>query len=630
MKLRRLLLLNSVREIQKRGYKGLLGKYLVISEEDKVKSFENDENLSSLPVPPLDLTLDRYIQSIKPFATHEEITNVERLAKEFKNGVGQELQKSLLKKASEEKNWLSGWWEKYAYLMSRDPLIPFANMFGPNPTEELGLEYGPGKSVQHASIFCHELMKFWILLRREKLKPQVGTDNKPFCMHTFKKFFNTARIPGEEIDSIVNYFKTEAEGNCPSHVIVQCNGHIYKINALHEDFTALSVGEWKKQLTSIIEGSLKSKGKGIGCLSCDPRSKWAENRSYIMSRSAKNKQLIEDIDSAIFSISLDSTSPTNDSEICQQMISNDYANRYADKSVAVIFFKNGASGGICEHTAFDGMVNVTACFYVLLSLAENMETLVQDNKVSNKLAAPVPLEFDTDDKIDEELKRAVAEQKTSRYEVSALRKAFTDYGKEEITELKLHPDSFVQLSLQLAYYTIHKKPAPCYETATTRLYYRGRTETVRSCTLEASEFAKAMLSSTDNETKRNLLKMAIEKHNELMREAKEAQGIDRHMFGLYIQALEQGIPPPEIFIDPLMMRSGGGGNYVLSTSLTGYTPIGGGVGPMVLDGYGVFYNIMPDKIFFTVTTRRSSTETNSEKYFQVLCKSLHDMRNLYA
>lgn len=32
--------------------------------------------------------------------------------------------------------------------MSRDSLIPFYNMFGPNPTEELGLEYGPGKGVE--------------------------------------------------------------------------------------------------------------------------------------------------------------------------------------------------------------------------------------------------------------------------------------------------------------------------------------------------------------------------------------------------------------------------------------------------------------------------------------------------
>ncbi|KAI5699833.1 hypothetical protein M8J75_009465 [Diaphorina citri] len=619
MKLRKLLIQSSIREFQKRGYKGLLGKYLVLSDDDKAKTFENDEKLPSLPVPPLDVTLEKYIQSVKPFATQEELTNVQNLAKEFKNGIGQELHKSLLKKASEEKNWLSGWWEKYAYLMSRDSLIPFYNMFGPNPTEELGLEYGPGKGVEHASLFCHELIKFWFLLRKEKLKPQLGTGDKPFCMHTFKKFFNTARIPGEEIDSIVNYFKTEAEGSCPSHVIVQCNGHIYKMNALHKDSTPLTVGEWKHQFNSILQASSKSKGSGIAALSCEPRSKWAENRSYILQKSAKNKQLIEDIDSAMFSVSLDNTSPTNDSEICQQLISNDYANRYADKSVAVVFFKNGASGGICEHTPFDGMVNVTACFYVLLSLAENLATISEDKTVRDGLEAPVPLEFDTDDQITKELSRAKAEQKISRYEISAIRKAFTGFGKAEITELKLHPDSFVQMALQLAYYTIHNKPAPCYETATTRLFYRGRTETVRSCTLEAFEWSKAMLSSTDNESKRNLLKMCIDKHNELMREAKEAQGIDRHMFGLYIAALEQGLPPPELFVDPLMMRS-----------LTGYTPIGGGVGPMVPDGYGVFYNIMPDKIHFTITTRQSSSETNSEKYFQVLCKSLADMRNLYS
>lgn len=57
-----------------------------------------------------------------------------------------------------------------------------------------------------------------------------------------------------------------------------------------------------------------------------------------------------------------------------------------------------------------------------------------------------------------------------------------------------------------------------------------------------------------NESKRNLLKMSIDKHNQLMKEAKEAQGIDRHMFGLYILALEQGLPPPDLFVDPLMMK----------------------------------------------------------------------------
>ena len=37
--------------------------------------------------------------------------------------------------------------------------------------------------------------------------------------------------------------------------------------------------------------------------------------------------------------------------------------------------------------------------------------------------------------------------------------------------------------------------------------------------------------------------------------------------------------------------SGGGGNFELSTSFVGYTPVFGGVGAMTNDGYGCFYHM---------------------------------------
>lgn len=49
-------------------------------------------------------------------------------------------------------------------------------------------------------------------------------------------------------------------------------------------------------------------------------------------------------------------------------------------------------------------------------------------------------------------------------------------------------------------------------------------------------------------------------------------------------------------------HSGGGGNFILSTSLVGYTPVGGGVVPMCLDGYGIFYNMNPDRLYTTTTS----------------------------
>ena len=45
-----------------------------------------------------------------------------------------------------------------------------------------------------------------------------------------------------------------------------------------------------------------------------------------------------------------------------------------------------------------------------------------------------------------------------------------------------------------------------------------------------------------------------------------------------------------MFTDPAYAKSGGGGNFLLSTSTSGYTGMSGGTAAMVPDGYGCFYN----------------------------------------
>lgn len=45
----------------------------------------------------------------------------------------------------------------------------------------------------------------------------------------------------------------------------------------------------------------------------------------------------------------------------------------------------------------------------------------------------------------------------------------------------------------------------------------------------------------------------------------------------------------------LRVCSGGGGNFVLSSSLVGYTTVLGAVAPMVHHGYGFFYRIRDDR-----------------------------------
>lgn len=108
--------------------------------------------------------------------------------------------------------------------------------------------------------------------------------------------------------------------------------------------------------------------------------------------------------------------------------------------------------------------------------------------------------------------------------------------------------------------------------------------------------------------------------------AREGLGVDRHLFGLWCAAFERGEAIPELYDDPLYAKSGGGGNYVLSTSTLGFTINNGFVGPMVLDGYGVFYTIMNDSIWLNMTTYRESATTSNQKLINALNQALQDVQ----
>lgn len=74
---------------------------------------------------------------------------------------------------------------------------------------------------------------------------------------------------------------------------------------------------------------------------------------------------------------------------------------------------------------------------------------------------------------------------------------FQHYGHAFLKRYKLSPDFFVQQAIQLAYYKTFKFIPAVYETAHTRLFYHGRTETVRSLTNESLAFCKTMCTSKD-------------------------------------------------------------------------------------------------------------------------------------
>ena len=154
----------------------------------------------------------------------------------------------------------------------------------------------------------------------------------------------------------------------------------------------------------------------------------------------------------------------------------------------------------------------------------------------------------------------------------------------------------------------------------TRLFKDGRTETIRPCTIESSAYVKAMNDSTKSkEEKITLLKQACEQHTKLTQEAMTGQGIDRHLFCLYVISKYLEIDSP--FLTKVLSEP-----WRLSTSQTATRPeyndmgpdldtviaCGGGFGPVVDDGYGVSYFMNGEnKIFFHISSSKKASHTVS-------------------
>lgn len=147
-------------------------------------TYSAQDTLPSLPVPPLEQTMEKLIRTCQPFLTESELEHTKACAKDFQNGVGKELQQQLEERASSMRNWVSvglggfvgrtckktpitcvypsllqveEWWETFAYLRPRAPIAVNTNWHGCLPGT-----WGPESvtQAQAAAIMIHHILKF--------------------------------------------------------------------------------------------------------------------------------------------------------------------------------------------------------------------------------------------------------------------------------------------------------------------------------------------------------------------------------------------------------------------------------------------------------------------------------------
>lgn len=210
-------------------------------------------------------------------------------------------------------------------------------------------------------------------------------------------------------------------------------------------------------------------------------------------------------------------------------------NRWVDKPVNFIVFDNGKAGILGEHSVMDGTPTVALCDTVLDIIADPKfdQGLPREGA---SLTLPQPLDF----KVSNETQKAIGDATKAALDLvesQAMTILQTSYGKAAIKNFGVSPDSWTQMIIQLAYARLlkgrgEKRVGGTYEAATTRRFFKGRTEAIRVVSKESDDWVRSMdEEGVSVEEKKRLFGLATKKHVGLAKMAGTGQGIDRHLLG---------------------------------------------------------------------------------------------------
>ncbi|XP_061577443.1 carnitine O-palmitoyltransferase 1, liver isoform isoform X1 [Cololabis saira] len=595
-------------------------------------------SLPRLPVPSVKDTCRRYLESVRPLMDDEQFDRMSGLAKDFEKNLGPRLQWYLKLKAWWASNYVSDWWEEYIYLRGRGPIMVNSNYYA------MDFLYVFPTSVQaaRAGNAIHAIMSYRRKLDRAQIKPIYLLANKvPLCSAQWERMFNTSRIPGVETDTIQHV-------NESKHIAVYHKGRFFKVWMFY-DGRLLLPREIEQQMERILaDKSEPLPGEEtLAALTAGERTPWAKCRDTYFSR-GRNKQALDAVEKAAFFVTLDDTEQRYDvnnkvkslDSYAKSLLHGKCYDRWFDKSFNLIVFKNGTMGLNAEHAWADAPI-IGHLWEHVLSTDPIKLGYTEDGHCHGEphpnLPGPQRMQWDIPAECQEVIQHSLTVARRLADDVDCHIIPFHEFGKGRIKKCRTSPDAFIQMALQLAHYRDKAKFCLTYEASMTRLFREGRTETVRSCTMETCNFVRAMIRDETREECLRLLKAAAEKHQSMYRLAMVGEGIDRHLFCLYVVSKYLGEDSAflkEVLSDP----------WRLSTSQTPlqqvelfdlvrypeYVSSGGGFGPVADDGYGVSYIIVgEDLINFHISSKHSSPETDSHRFGGNIKRAMLDMLDLF-
>ncbi|KAJ3125539.1 Carnitine O-acetyltransferase mitochondrial [Physocladia obscura] len=585
------------------------------------KLYRFQSSLPRLPIPSLAETCNTYLKSVRPLVNDDEYARTASVVYEFQKpgGRGDMLQQRLVDhNANKTTNWLIDWWNSFAYMAYREPIVViiilntkiYVNYFFCFADDAKLVD----KPATRAAEIISGAMAFRKLVVSEELEPDMAR-KAPLCVHQYKYLFNSTRIPKSIEDETRN--SNPATNN---HIIVLRNNKFYVLDLVVSG-QLLSTSAIASQIQYIYTHAGSECDVPIGALTTLDRDSWTKVRQNMLVASSLNQKSMDIIETAAFVVCLDATKPATHSERARECWVGNGRNRFFDKSIQFIIFDNAVAGFNGEHSMMDATPTSRMCDWILQSLKRGK--IEHGTAVQQKtLSPPRKLEFDTSPMLEHDIYTAVTrfDQLVAKHDLTVV--VFEEYGKNFIKGLGCSPDAYAQMAIQLAYFKTYGKCVATYESAQTKKYAYGRTETGRSVSVESVAWVKAMQNpGVSIEEKGQLGRKAVAAQSAYMALAADGRGVDRHLLGLRL-LINSNEEKPKIFTDPSYAISS---HWTLSTSqITSENFVGYGWGQVVPDGYGVAYMVKEESLHFNLVSLKLRNEEMRSNFIEAL-KNMRDV-----
>uniref|UniRef100_A0A8C7F761 Carnitine O-acetyltransferase b n=1 Tax=Oncorhynchus kisutch TaxID=8019 RepID=A0A8C7F761_ONCKI len=557
------------------------------------------------PVPPLAQTLQGYLRALEPLIPEEELVHTRKNIQKFcgEGGLGPQLQEGLERRARHSNNWISDWWVQWAYLESRQPLPVHSNPAISLPKRDFSDWRGQ-------------------LVGRLPVEYMRG---QPLCMELFPLLFSSCRIPGRKHDTITHHSRAR-------HITVVRNYQFFQMDVYNSDGSRMTESQIHAQLLRIRAESWKTDKEPMGILTSEHRQTWGQAYSRLL-KDKLNKESVRAIEKGLFTLCLDSpVMRVSDDKYSSRMAAqilhgggthSNSGNRWFDKTLQFVVGEDGSWGLLYEQATAEGPPIATLLDHILQYCKK------PDPKKTPLIPLQMPkkLYFNIDREIKRDIEHAKQNLDILINDLDIRCFNFQRFGKELPKQHNLSPNAFIQVALQLAYYKVHNEVCASCDIASQRMFRGGRTDYIRSPTNQMLKFVLNFDDpSISREAKLELLREAIETYVTLTDQALKGQSIDRHLLGLKLQAIEEGLSVPRLFMDTA---------YGLATHWklrTGQVPANTDsvmcFGPLVPDGYAVCYNPQSDHVHFSVTAFNCCEETQAETLAATLHSTLCQLQEL--